>query len=250
MERVKDSVCVVTGAASGIGQAIARALASEGGRVIGLDRRVDDTTPTAAVHLRQVDVTRLDSLQHAAAEILSEHGRVDVLVTAAGIWRPGTATSEDALAAWDAVMEVNLRGVFLSCLAFVPGMVARGRGSVVHIGSVSGLIGNRGSSAYSASKGAVISLSRSMALDYGPHGVRVNCVCPGIVRTPMLTATEAGLPPEAIERENAERVSKIPAGRIGQPDDVAAAVVYLASDESTWTTGSCMVVDGGYLAGR
>lgn len=249
MDRVKDLVCVVTGAASGIGEAIARSLAAEGGHVYGLDINVDDTTAGAVQTLR-ADVTSLESLQLAAATILGVRGRIDVLVTAAGIWRPGTVTSEDAVAAWDLVMDVNLRGTFLTSHAFVPSMVARGQGSVVHIASISGLIGNRGSSAYSASKGAVISLTKSMALDFGPAGVRVNCVCPGIVRTPMLTATEADLSPEAAEAADAARIASIPMGRSGLPADVATAVLYLASDESVWTTGSSLIVDGGYLAGR
>lgn len=253
MDRVKDAVCVVTGAASGIGESIARRLAAEGGLVYGLDRAAAGGAGpggTGSLEMLEADVTRLESLERAAAHVLAAHGRVDVLVTAAGIWRPATVTSEDAVAVWDAVVEVNLRGAFLTSHVFVPPMIAQGRGSVIHIGSISGLIGNKGSSAYSASKGGVISLARSMALDYGPNGVRVNCVCPGIVRTPMLAATETGLSPDEVAAADRARAANIPAGRVGLPADIAAAVLYLASAESVWTTGSCLVVDGGYLAGR
>lgn len=250
MDRVRGLVCVVTGAASGIGAEIAATLAAEGGAVVGLDRRVEGVAAPAGVRLVAADVTSPEAVAAAADEVRRTHGGADVLVTAAGIWRPATVTSDDAIEVWDAVIAVNLRGAFLTSRAFVPLLLERGGGSVVHIGSISGIIGNEGSSAYSASKGGVISLARSMALDYGPAGIRVNCVCPGIIRTPMLTATEEGLGPEERAAADASRVAKIPAGRIGRPADIAAAVLHLASPDAAWTTGSCLVVDGGYLAGR
>jgi NAD(P)-dependent dehydrogenase (short-subunit alcohol dehydrogenase family) len=249
MNRIKGAVCVVTGASSGIGQAIAHALAEEGGHVYGLDLR-EDRDRASGTSFVQADVTDLESLRSAAAEVLAAEGTVDVLVTSAGIWRPATVTSDDAVAVWDSVMNVNLRGTFLTSHVFVPPMLAQGHGSVVHISSISGLIGNQGSSAYSASKGAVISLTKSMALDYGVSGVRVNCVCPGIVRTPLLTATESTMTPDEIAAANKSRVGKIPVGRVGEPRDIAAAVLFLASSESEWTTGTALTVDGGYLAGR
>lgn len=249
MNRLENAVCVVTGASSGIGESIAHALAAEGGRVYGIDLRSSQQHSDDVTFIR-ADVTNLEQLQHAAAEILAAEGRIDVLVNAAGIWKPGTVTSDGCIEVWDAVIEVNLRGTFLASHVFVPPMLDQHSGAVVHISSISGLIGNEGSSAYSASKGAVISLTKSMALDYGRDGVRVNCVCPGIVRTPLLTATESSMTPEEAAAANASRISKIPAGRLGAPHDIAAAVVYLASSDSEWTTGTALVVDGGYLAGR
>lgn len=248
-KRLVDSVCLVTGAASGIGLAIAKALAAEGGTVYGLDLNRNSSV-TNEVKFLQADVTNLESLQKVVDIISRDHGRLDVLVTAAGVWRSGTVINDDAIAAWTEVLNVNLFGTFLTSHVFTPLMVSNSRGSIVHIASISGLIGNRGGSAYSASKGAVISLTKSMALDFGPYGIRVNCICPGIVNTPMLAATETTLSPSEINAVRSERKSKIPIGRVGEPSDVASAVVFLATSASSWTTGSVFVIDGGYLAGR
>lgn len=248
-KRLIDSVCLVTGAASGIGLAIAKALAAEGATVYGLDLNISSSF-ASAVKFLQADVTNLESLQQVLNIISRDHGRLDVLVTAAGVWRSGTVISDDAITAWTEVLNVNLFGTFLSSHVFTPLMMSNSQGSIVHIASISGLIGNRGGSAYSASKGAVISLTKSMALDFGSFGIRVNCICPGIVNTPMLAATESTLSPSEIHAVRSERKSKIPIGRIGEPSDVASTVVFLATSESSWTTGSVFVIDGGYLAGR
>ena len=244
MGRLDKRVSIVTGAASGIGHEIATALTSEGSTVIGFDLRA------AGKAMLPCDVTSEADIRRAVANVLAEHNRIDILVNAAGIWLPGTIIEPDGVSVWDATMAVNLRGLFLVSRAVLPVMIAQGGGSIIHIGSISGIIGNHGSAAYSASKGAVISLTRAMAVDHGRDHVRVNCVCPGMTRTPMLDATEAGLTPQEAARYNAQRIAAIPLGRLGTPADLAPAVVYLASDEARWVTGSCFTIDGGYIAGR
>lgn len=248
-ERLKDLVCLVTGATSGIGLATAQTLSAGGAIVYGLDLNVP-TQSLNQIKFLQADVTNLESLQRIAKIITRDHGRLDVLVNAAGIWRPGTVVSDDALATWIEVVGVNLFGTFLSSHVFVPLMISNNQGSVIHIASISGLIGNQGGSAYSASKGGVISLTKSMALDFGPFGIRVNCVCPGIVNTPMLIATESNIPESEIDITKSKRLSKIPLGRVGEPSDIASIVMFLATSQSSWTTGTAFIVDGGYLAGR
>lgn len=242
MDRLRDKVAVVTGAGSGIGKAIAAGMVGEGATVARLD--ID----AAEAELIACDVADEASVGHAIDAVLSRHGHIDVLVNAAGIWRGGSVV-EANVDAWDATMTVNLRGPFLVSRAVIPAMIGTGGGSIVHIGSTSGLVGDTGNAPYSASKGGVIALTRSMALDHAGHGVRVNCICPGITRTPMLDATERELTQAQAERLNERRLAGIPMGRLGSTDDLVPAAIYLASDEASWVTGTNLTVDGGYLAG-
>lgn len=220
--RLDAKRCLVTGAASGIGRAIAEEFAAQGARVEGLDRD-------------QVDVSDEASVESAVAESAERLGGVDVLVNCAGILVHGAVT-ETELAHWESVFAVNARGTFLMSRAAIPRM--DGGGSVVNIASNYGIVGGRNAAAYSASKGAVVALTRSMALDHAPDRIRVNCVCPGTVDTPLIGE------PKVTE----SRLERHPIGRIGEPRDVALACVYLASDESGWVTGAVFPIDGGYTA--
>jgi NAD(P)-dependent dehydrogenase (short-subunit alcohol dehydrogenase family) len=245
MRRLEGRVCVVTGAASGIGRAVASAMAAEGGRVVGFDVR---ETPADAAWSLVCDVTDVRSVERAVDAVHARHGRVDVLVNVAGIHRAGSVSTtlpQD----WDAVLAVNLRGPYLVSRAVLPHMLRQGLGAIVHIASVAGLMGGRDSAAYIASKGGVIALTKAMAIDHAEQGIRVNCVCPGMIRTSMLARTEAGLDGEALRRLQDERAARHPLGRVGDPADVIPAVLYLASDDSSWVTGSILTVDGGYTAG-
>jgi NAD(P)-dependent dehydrogenase (short-subunit alcohol dehydrogenase family) len=236
-------VCIVTGAASGIGRAVADALRAEGAVVAGLDLR-----PSTDAWSIPCDVADAASVTAAVDEVVDGAGSVDVLVNAAGIHRAGTV-ADISPEAWDEVLAVDLRGAFLTSRAVLPGMMANGSGAIVHIASAAGLLGGRGSAAYVAAKGGLIALTRAMALDHAGHGVRVNCVCPGMVRTPMLEATEAGLSaPERLALEG-ERAQRHPLGRIGRTKDIVPAVLYLASDDAAWVTGAVLPVDGGWSAG-
>jgi NAD(P)-dependent dehydrogenase (short-subunit alcohol dehydrogenase family) len=243
--RLEHKIWVVTGAASGIGRAIAESMASEGATVVGLDV---DVIEAAGVEPVRCDVTIPANVDAAISLALERHGRVDVLVNAAGIYRPGTVASTEP-EDWDAVIAVDLRGPYLVSRSVLPGMIARRSGAIVHIASVAGLVGGRDSAAYIASKGGLVALTRAMALDHADHGIRVNCVCPGMVSTPMLWRTEEAIEPSRLEQARAERVARHPIGRLGVPSDIVPAVRFLATDDASWVTGSILTIDGGYTAG-
>ena len=211
MGRLEGRVCVVTGAASGIGRAVASAMVAEGGRVVGFDVR---EAPVGDGGSLVCDVTDVGSVERAVEAVHARHGRVDVLVNVAGIHRAGTVattTPQD----WDAVVAVNLRGPYLVSRTVLLHMVDQGRGTIVHIASVAGLVGGRDSAAYIASKGGLIALTKAMAIDHAHQGIRVNCVCPGMIRTPMLARTEEGLDREALAHLRDERAARHPLGRVG-----------------------------------
>jgi NAD(P)-dependent dehydrogenase (short-subunit alcohol dehydrogenase family) len=237
---------VVTGAASGIGAAIAERLAAEGARVVAADideqglRAIADRVRGALTAV-PVDVTDEDSVASllGAAE---RGGPVDVLVNVAGVGSTTTAP-DTALEVWERVLAVNARGTFLCCKHAIPPMAERGRGAIVNVASVAGLVGFRNRAAYCASKGAVVALTRAMALDHVSDGVRVNCVCPGTIETPWVRR----LVDEAGESLDALRARQ-PMGRLGTPDEVAEAALYLAGDGAAFVTGSVLTIDGGITA--
>jgi NAD(P)-dependent dehydrogenase (short-subunit alcohol dehydrogenase family) len=253
MERMTGRTAIVTGAASGIGRATAMLLAAEGGAVVVADLDAAGASATAAAieaaggRARAVtaDVTDSDACRHLVEVAITELGGLDVVVNSAGIIRRAdvVGTSEHD---WDAVMAVNVRSIFLLGKHAIPVMAAAGRGSIVNIGSGWGLKGGGNAVSYCASKGAVVNMTRAMAIDHGPAGIRVNCVCPGDTDTPLLRseARQLGVDEAAFLVESAER----PLARLGTPEDIAKAVLYLASDEASWVTGSILVVDGGGIA--
>ena len=222
---------VVTGAASCLGLAIAQAALAEGAVVTTLDRN-----PAPFADAKPCDIT--DEAQVAAA--LSGHARIDALVNAAGI-ALRMPVAETDMADYDRLMAVNLRGSFLVSKLALPRMQAQG-GAVLHFSSCVGVTGTRNRAAYSASKGAIIALTRSMALDYAADRIRVNCLCPGFVDTPLL----AKMPPE----RRARLASAHPLGRIGTVDDITPMALFLLSDQAGWITGQAIGVDGGFSAGH
>ena len=238
-------IAVVTGAASGIGAATARRLAEEGAELWLVDRAAEDLGHLAvALNANCVvaDVTEAG----AAERVLDAAGGVDVLVTAAGTILRRTA-EETSDADWDAALAVNLTATFRFCRAAVPVMRARGGGAIVTVGSGWGLVAGPRAVAYAATKAAVVNLTRALAIDHGPDGIRANCVCPGDTDTPLLHDELAQLGEDAggIAASGAAR----PLGRIALPTDVAAAVAWLASPDARHVTGTTLVVDGGGLAG-
>ncbi len=222
---------VVTGAASGLGLGIARAAEAEGALVTALDR---NPAPFAGARLCDIG----DESQ--VAEALTGLPRIDALVNAAGVALRLSVT-DTGMADYDRLMAVNLRGLFLVSKLAVPRMKAQG-GAVLHLSSCVGVTGARNRAAYSASKGAIIALTRSMALDYAADNVRVNCLCPGFVDTPLL----AKMPPE----RRARLASAHPLGRIGTVEDVVPMALFLLSDQAAWITGQAIGVDGGFTAGH
>ncbi len=244
---------IVTGGASGIGRATAIRLATEGAAVLVAD--VDATGAGAVADAIRADggqalavdcdVTRTEDCRRAVETAVAQFGGLDIVVNCAGIVRRATVvgTTEDE---WERVMAVNVRSIFLMGKHAVPVMEAGGGGSIVNIGSGWGLKGGPDAVSYCASKGAVVNMTRAMAIDHGPAGIRVNCVCPGDTDTPMLRseARQLGVDETAFLAESAER----PLARLGTPDDIAQAVVYLAGESAAWVTGTTLVVDGGGLA--
>jgi NAD(P)-dependent dehydrogenase (short-subunit alcohol dehydrogenase family) len=248
---LEHKVALVTGAGSGIGRAIAEAFASAGARVWVVDRDRSGGEATVAslraagavADFLQVDVAD----ESEVAQLGSRVGDVDVLVNNAGIGHVGDLLATSA-ADLDRLYAVNVKGVFSCCKAFTPAMLEKGRGSVINMASIGGIIAVRQRLAYTTSKFAVVGLTKSLALDHSHTGVRFNCICPGRVETPFVKQRLAeSKDPEAAYQEMA---STQLAGRMLRPDEVAAAALYLAADASSMVTGSCMMVDGGWSAGK
>jgi NAD(P)-dependent dehydrogenase (short-subunit alcohol dehydrogenase family) len=244
---LRDKVCVVTGAASGIGRGIALAFASAGATVVAIDRDRDGCMRTADEIKRAgaatlplaCDVTDQDAVAAAASETTKAFGRCDVLVNNAGILRPGEVATV-SLADWNALMQVNLTAYLCCAQAFGRDMLARGAGALVHIASIAASEPQASSGAYSVSKAGVAMLSRQIAFEWGPRGVRSNSVSPGLVRTPMSEAFYQA--PGVLER----REAVVPLRRVATPADIADVVVFLASDRARYVTGQDVVVDGGF----
>jgi len=239
-DRFSGKRALVTGAGSGIGEAVARGLHAEGAEVLLADVRAESVEAVAAELGERVTPVTLDVRDEQA--VRSVAGDLDVLANVAGIGSTTTAP-ETALDTWEDVFAVNARGTFLCCKHAIPAMVARGGGSIVNMGSVAGLVGLRNRAAYCASKGAVVALTRALAIDHVADGVRVNAVCPGTVDSPWVRR----LVEDVGESLDALRARQ-PMGRLGTPDEIAAAVLYLASDDAAFVTGTAFVIDGGLTA--
>jgi meso-butanediol dehydrogenase / (S,S)-butanediol dehydrogenase / diacetyl reductase len=246
--RLEGRVALVTGAASGIGAACVQRFAAEGAIVVGLDVNAvpeSEWADRGAQRFVAVDVRNEDSVRAAVSSVLQEQERLDVVVNAAGVEGIGTVIDIDR-EEWERVIGVNLTGTFLVCKHVLPVMVAAGGGSIVNLSSVEGLEAIQSQPAYSASKGGVVLLTRNLAIDFGPAGVRVNCLCPGLVRTPM---TEMLFDPGIAEIRD-RFIAQHMLGRAGRPEEIASAALFLASDDASFVTGHALVVDGGFTAGR
>jgi NAD(P)-dependent dehydrogenase (short-subunit alcohol dehydrogenase family) len=249
---LRDRVALVTGGSSGIGEACARRLCDEGAIVVVAGRDAARTRAVAASlsdddrasHVLG-DVIRVADCARIVAETLDRHGRLDILVNSAGVWleKPILETGEDD---WDLCLDTNLKGAFFVMKAALAHMVTRRRGVIVNIASDSGLHGEPGAGVYSAAKAGLIMLTRSLAIDHGPDGIRLVCVSPGVVATPMLDKAIAGSADPAAYA--AVQADPYPLGRVGRPEEIAAVVAFLASDEAGWITGVSWSVDGGVTA--
>ena len=251
--RLKGRTAIVTGAASGIGRASALMFAQEGAFVALVDRDAEGLQQTlaaiegangeASTHVGDVGAAGFASI--AVGDIMARRGRLDVLMTAAGFSCGGTVLTTDP-ADWDAVFRTNVGGTWLWSRAVVPEMQRQGSGSIITLASQLAIAGGRNNSAYIAAKGAIVSLSKTMALDFATDGIRVNAIAPGAIDTPMLRRSFARYAdPEPVREASRHRHAM---RRFGKADEVAEAALYLASDASSFTTGTVMVVDGGWLA--
>ena len=240
----------VTGAGSGQGREIALRFASEGARVAAADLLGDTAAQTAAeiegALALEVDVTRPESIAAGLQAAVDELGGIDILINNAGVTIVGSVRdlAEDE---WDRQLDTNLKSIYLVSKAAWPLLVERGGGAIVNTGSTYGIWAAQNDAAYCASKAGVIMLTKCMALDGATASIRVNCVCPGYIRTPMLEGFfDAQADPDATR---AAAISGHPLGRLGEPTDIASGMVYLASDEASWVTGTVLVIDGGFIAG-
>jgi NAD(P)-dependent dehydrogenase (short-subunit alcohol dehydrogenase family) len=248
--RLADKVCIITGAGGGMGRVASQRFAAEGGRVVVAEFSEQAGAETAQLvedagghaSFIKVDVSKEDDARAMIDHAVSTFGRVDVLYNNAGVMPEADHSVIDTdVATWDQVMAVNVRGVFLGCKYAIPKMVEQGSGSVINISSFVALLGcSVPQDAYTASKGAVLSLTRSLAVQFGPKGVRTNAICPGPVETPLLMDW-------LLKDEEAKRIrlARNPTGRFGKPEEIVNMALYLASDESRWTNGASLVVDGG-----
>jgi NAD(P)-dependent dehydrogenase (short-subunit alcohol dehydrogenase family) len=242
--RLKDKVAWVTGFGSGLGQAIALLFAREGAAVMGTSKtetKGKETLDMIAENGGRAlflsgDVGRTDQMEAVLVEIVKRFGGLDIVVNSAGVRANGSIT-EISEEMWDRTINTNLKGVFVVSRLAIPEMVKRGKGAIINIAARSGITGQAGRAAYCASKGGMITLTEAMAEDHAPQKIRVNCICPGPTQTPMVDTST----PERMARY----AQRVPLGRIGQPEDIAQAALYLASDQISHVTAAILPVDGG-----
>lgn len=252
-ERLQGKIAIITGAATGIGKAAALLFAQEGANLVLADINASQGGKVAAeinslggrALFVRTDVSLAEEVRRLVREAVDFGGKIDVLVNNAAINYYGkvTDTPEDV---WDQVMAVNVRSVFLGCKYVIPVMQENGGGSIINIASVASVVGLKNLAAYSASKGAVAQLTKNVALDFASSGIRVNALCPGVTATEMTLKVITDSPDPAATRRRFD--TGRPLGRIGEPLEIAQAALFLASDESSYITGTSMIVDGGYCA--
>lgn len=255
MFSLKDKVALVTGAGSGIGQAIAQTFAAAGAHVFVADR--DEAGGAITVNsinerggrtqFLPLDVTNEPQCEAVRQQVHSQFGRLDILVNNAGIGHVGTMLQTTG-ADLDRLYAVNLRGMFNLTKVFLPAMIERKHGVIINMASIGGVVAVRDRLAYTTTKFAVVGLTKALALDHALDGIRCNCLCPGRVETPFVKARLAEYPDPAKARRDMESTQAL--GRMAQPEEIAAAALYLASDESAFVTGTDFIIDGGWTAGK
>jgi len=248
--RLDGKVCLITGAGSGMGRAASVTFAREGAKIVACDLDLDAVRETVAMVeaaggrglAARADVSKEADVREVVKAGVKAYGKLDVLYNNAGIFPSADHSVVDTdEAVWDKVLAVNVKGVYLVCKHGIPELLAAGGGSVINVASFVALVGcTVPQDAYTASKGAVIALTKSLAVQFGPRKIRANAICPGPIETPLLSAWLLKEP-----AEKAKRLNRIPMGRFGRSEDIVNTALYLASDESSWTNGAALVVDGG-----
>ena len=244
MSRFAGKTVLVTGAGSGIGAEMARMFLEEGASVFGAD--TDPSGVPSGCSPLEVDVSKEEDVRDMVEKAVEPSGRVDVICNNAGIGSTADALS-CSVEEWDRVFAVNVRGVFLGTKHVLPYMLEQGRGAIVNTASAAGLVGLKDRAAYCASKGAVISFTKQVAVQYAGTGVRSNCICPGTVDSPWVQRILDQSPDPDATRQ--ALIARQPMGRLGSPEEIAAAALYLASDQADFISGTALVIDGGLVAG-
>lgn len=247
MNRLKDKIAIVTGAGSGIGRGIAKVFSQEGAKIVVADYKPEGGEEIVKIIIdaggqavfSQTDVSKADQVQAMVKLATEKFGGVDILVNNAGVYLPHDALgmSEEE---WQKTLDIDLKGVWLGAKFAIPEMLKKGKGKIINTASIAGFVGFQASAAYCAAKGGVINLTREMALDYAAKKINVNAIAPGVIKTAMTT--------DILKDEKMAKgmLAQTPIGRFGEPEDIAWAAVYLASDESDFMTGQIIVVDGGW----
>ncbi|WP_457971198.1 SDR family NAD(P)-dependent oxidoreductase [Acinetobacter calcoaceticus] len=243
MSRLQNKVCIITGAASGMGESEAIAFAQQGAKLIIADLNLEQANQVAEKIINaggeafafQVDVTQFDQLQQLVEFTLEKFGRIDVLLNNAGIFDKYTNSLDTTEELWDTMFAINVKAVFNLSNLVLPKMIEQGSGAIINIASIAGLVAQMGGASYTASKHAVIGYTKHLAAVYAKHGIKINAICPGTIRTPMTAKMLETRPTD-----------KIPLDRFGEASEVAELAIFLASDEARFMNGSCITIDGGY----
>lgn len=253
MDRLKNKVAVITGSGSGIGRGVAFVFSREGAKIIVSDLNQEGGLGTVQIireakgvaEFIRANVREPSEVKNLIDSTVAKFGRIDILVNNAGIALDKDIVTELSIEEWDLVLNTNLRSVFLGCKYAIPYMIKQGGGSIINTSSVSGFAPARNLSSYCASKAGILILTKAMSADFGKFNIRINCVCPGEILTPM---SESGFKAAKVADRKAfekEILALYPLGRFGTPEDVGKAMLYLASDDANWVTGEALVVDGG-----
>ncbi len=250
--RLKDKTAIITGGGTGIGRASAVLFAREGANIVICGRRIQklkevekeiikDLGLKSKVSAISCDISKQDDVKKLLDKSIKQFKKIDIVLNNAGVFR-GSLIHEHTLSDWEDTININLKGMFLLTKKIIPVMISNGGGSIINIASILGMVAIPEASAYNASKGGVIMFTKSIAVEYGKHNIRANCICPGLVETPMTHGFVAD------KKVATEILKAYPAGRFGRPEDIAYGCLYLASDESSWVTGTALTIDGGYTA--
>ncbi|WP_151989411.1 SDR family NAD(P)-dependent oxidoreductase [Acinetobacter oleivorans] len=243
MSRLQNKVCIITGAASGMGESEAIAFAQQGAKLIIADMNLEQANQVAEKIINaggeafafQVDVTQFNQLQQLVEFTLEKFGRIDVLLNNAGIFDKYTNSLDTTEELWDTMFAINVKAVFNLSNLVLPKMIEQGSGAIINIASIAGLVAQMGGASYTASKHAIIGYTKHLAAVYAKHGIKINAICPGTIRTPMTAKMLETRPTD-----------KIPLDRFGEASEVAELAIFLASDEARFMNGSCITIDGGY----